>query len=67
MANKPLSLGEVAKLLRVKPYQIGYALSTGLVAEPALRIGSKRIFQTVDVQRLARHFGVNLRKGECNE
>ena len=67
MANKQLSLGEVAKLLRVKPYRIGYALSSGLVAEPTIRIANKRIFQTADVHRLAHYFGVNLKKGECDE
>jgi len=68
MENKQLSLSEAARLLGVKPYRIGYAISTGLVAEPILRVANKRIFQAVDVQRLARHFGVNLKKqGDCNE
>lgn len=68
MTHKQVSLGEVAKLLGVKPYRIGYALSSGLVEEPALRIASKRIFQAVDVQRLAQHFGVIINEqGECDE
>jgi len=55
-------LKDVATLLRVKPYQITYALTVGLVAEPELRISNKRIFQNQDVARLAEHFGVVLEK-----
>jgi DNA-binding transcriptional MerR regulator len=66
MEKKQLSLGEAARLLGVQPYRIGYALSTGLVEEPTLRIANKRIFQRVDIQRLAQHFGVNREtQGEC--
>ncbi|MGO9109604.1 MAG: hypothetical protein ACLP9L_10245 [Thermoguttaceae bacterium] len=53
-------LRDVAKRLGVKPYQIAYALSVGLVPEPMLRISNKRIFQAGDVDRLAAHFGVKL-------
>jgi len=59
--NKHLSLKDVAKLLKLKPYKIVYALTTGLVEEPKLRIANKRIFQEDDVQRLAAHFGVQLK------
>lgn len=57
-------LGEAAQLLRRKPYQIQYALATGLVEEPRLRIGGKRVFQPDDLHRLAAHFGV---EGGCDE
>ena len=60
--QKHMLLKDVAKLLRVKPYQITYALTVGLVAEPELRISNKRIFQNQDVFRLAKHFGVVLEK-----
>jgi hypothetical protein len=55
-------LGEAARLLKRKPYQIQYALTTGLVEEPTLRIGGKRVFQREDLHRLATHFGVDLRE-----
>lgn len=55
-------LGDVAKILKVKPYQIAYALSVGLVPEPALRISNKRVFQQEDLERLAAHFNVSLKK-----
>jgi hypothetical protein len=53
-------LGEAARLLRLKSYQVQYALTTGLVEEPKLRIGGKRVFQADDLHRLAAHFGVAL-------
>ena len=62
--KKHLLLKDVARLLKVKPYQITYALTTGLVEEPKLRIANKRIFDAEDVARLAAHFGVTTKKGE---
>jgi hypothetical protein len=60
MMKKHYLLREVSRLLKVKPYQIAYALSVGLVPEPELRISNKRIFLEDDIQRLAAHFGVDL-------
>jgi hypothetical protein len=62
--KKHLLLKDVARLLKVKPYQITYALTTGLVEEPELRIANKRIFQAEDVARLAAHFGLTPKKEE---
>ena len=58
--NKHISLKDVARLLKKKPYQVAYALSVGQVPEPELRIANKRVFQREDVQRLAKHFRVTL-------
>jgi DNA-binding transcriptional MerR regulator len=58
--KKHFLLRDVARLLKVKSYQIAYALSVGLVAEPELRIANKRVFQPEDIERLAEHFGVEL-------
>ena len=60
MTKEHFLLREVAKRLGVKPYQIAYALSVGLVEEPELRISNKRIFREKDIERLARHFKVEL-------
>jgi DNA-binding transcriptional MerR regulator len=49
-------LNEVANILKLKPYQITYALTVGLVPEPAMRISNKRIFVAADVERLRKHF-----------
>jgi hypothetical protein len=64
MKKKHYLLREVARLLKVKPYQVSYAINVGLVPEPALRISNKRIFQEDDIQRLANHFGVELKSKE---
>ena len=66
MKKQHFLLRDVARLLKLKPYQVSYALSVGLVAEPALRISNKRIFQAEDINRLAGHFGIDLgkKKGE---
>jgi hypothetical protein len=61
MPRQHYLLKDVARLLKVKPYQVAYALSVGLVPEPALRISNKRIFQEDDIERLAAHFGVELK------
>ena len=55
-----LSLRDVARDLQVMPYQIAYALTTGAVPEPALRVGNRRVFQPADVRRLAAHFGIEI-------
>jgi len=65
--KKHLLLKDVARLLKLKPYQITYALTTGLVDEPKLRIANKRIFQAEDVGRLAAHFGVAMKQPKKEE
>lgn len=60
-------LAEVARLLGVRPHQIAYALTNGLVEEPRLRIGGRRVFLPEDVRTLARHFGVSDAKTPLTE
>ncbi len=60
MKKEHYLLRDVAKVLKVKPYQIAYALSVGLVPEPQLRISNKRVFQAEDIARLAEHFKVDV-------
>ncbi len=54
--KEQMTLRSVARLLRVKPYQVTYALSVGLVPEPKLRISNQRVFQPDDIERLKNHF-----------
>ncbi len=54
------SLKDVSRLLNVRASRIHYAIITGAVAEPRLRIGNRRIFEAADIERLAAHFGVAL-------
>ena len=51
-------LSDVARILRLKPHRLNYALATRHVPEPALRVANKRVFLAEDVERLARHFQV---------
>jgi hypothetical protein len=53
-------LKDVARKLGIKPYRVVYALTTGLVPEPELRIANKRIFTATDIERLAAHFKITL-------
>ena len=60
MTQQHLLLGDVARLLGVKPYRVTYALATGLVPEPRTRIANKRLFDSADVARLADYFGTTI-------
>jgi DNA-binding transcriptional MerR regulator len=66
-----LSTGQLAKLLGIPAYKIGYAHSTGALAEPDSRFLDKRCYTTADIQRVAAHFHINiddeeLKEIECN-
>ena len=43
-------LGEVAKEIGRKPYQVAYMLTNGFAEEPKLRIGGKRIFTRPEIE-----------------
>ncbi|OJW27351.1 MAG: hypothetical protein BGO49_27595 [Planctomycetales bacterium 71-10] len=58
MNDNYFTLSQVAKLFARKPYHVTYAITSGHIAEPAIRIGNKRVFGDVDMDRLARYFGV---------
>lgn len=47
------SLGDIARMLTVKPHRILYALSVGAVAEPALRVAGKRLWNPAEVAALS--------------
>ena len=46
-------LGDVARQLHCRPYQIVYLLTSGQIEEPAMRLGNRRIFLPEDVERIA--------------
>ena len=58
--NQIFSTGQVAKLLGLQAYRIGYAHSTGQLAEPNYRFLDKRVYSEADVARVAKYFGVDL-------
>ena len=49
-------LNDAAKQIGLKPYQLAYAVSSGLLPEPVLRLGNKRIFTDSDVRNAKRYF-----------
>jgi hypothetical protein len=60
--NELLLLHEVSQRLGIIAHRLVYAIMSGKVPEPKLRINNKRIFQSDDVKRLADHFGAKLSK-----
>lgn len=53
MNTELYALGNVAKILSTKPHRILYALSTGAVKEPRLRVAGKRVWTAEEVAALA--------------
>lgn len=53
MNQELFSLGDVARLLVVKPHRILYLLSVGAVAEPALRVAGKRLWAHEEIAALS--------------
>ena len=58
MQDYYFTLGQVARLLGKRPHLVVYAITSGHVPEPAMRIGNKRVFGEADTERLARHFNI---------
>lgn len=56
MNKQHFLLGEVARIVGVRPYQITYLISMGVIEEPQLRINNKRIFMPKDVEAIKRVF-----------
>ena len=56
-----LALKDVCKVIGVQPYRVQHAYSIGAVPEPKLRISGRRVFEPIDIKRLAKHFNVTLK------
>ena len=56
-------LSDVARLMRKRPHQITYAITSGLLPEPELRMGGRRVFQKQDIERIARRQWRHMRIG----
>jgi hypothetical protein len=56
MTTQMYLLADAARTLDRKPYQIAYAITSGLVPDVGLRIGGRRVFRAADIERLRRHF-----------
>ena len=64
--EKFYALSDIARLLDVQGYRIAYAISTGALPDAEQRIANKRCFSEADVQRIARHFEVEI-PTQCGE
>ena len=63
------TLRDVVRVLDLKPHVITYSISAGHLPEPPVRLGNKRVFSRLDVERMAEHFRVtprwnSLRRGD---
>ena len=67
MHDSHFTLGQVARLLGRKPHLVTYAITSGHVPEPAMRIGNKRVFGEDDLRRLARYFGIPMPEVEFRQ
>lgn len=45
-------LSQAARLAGIKHYQLAYLLTTGVIEEPRVRIGGRRVFSTAEVERI---------------
>lgn len=61
------STGQIARLLGLPAHRIGYAHSTGRLAEPSFRFLGKRVYTAADLHRVAEYFGVELSKTDRKE
>ena len=52
------TLGDVVRILGLKPHVVTYAITSGQLPEPPVRVGNKRVFTEEDVERMALHFRV---------
>lgn len=60
------TLGDVVRILGLKPHVVTYAITSGQLPEPPVRVGNKRVFTEEDVERMALHFRVTPRWPSCD-
>lgn len=56
MPKELFLLREAAKRIGVRPHQLDYAILSGFIPQPALRLGTMRVFTETDVKNAKRHF-----------
>ena len=59
MDDKLMLLGEVSKLLDVKPHQIVYLFTSRKVADVPM-LGNRRVFRPGDIRRVAKALGIEM-------
>ena len=62
MTKSQYILSEVAKIVGAKSHVVAYAISSGHLPEPSLRIAGKRVFSTSEVEAIKTYFQNRPRK-----
>ena len=60
MQKQLYSITDLAKVIGVAEHRIAYAHRCGKLDEPKLKVAGKRIYSDADVERVAKHFDVDL-------
>ena len=50
------ALGDVARLIKVPPHKIAYAITNGCIRDPEMRIAGKRIFTKQEAEEIGAYF-----------
>lgn len=56
MPKELFLLREAARRIGVRPHQLDYAILSGFIPQPALRLGTMRVFTESDVKSAKQHF-----------
>jgi hypothetical protein len=56
MPKELLLLREAAKRIGVRPHQLDYAVLSGFIPQPALRLGTMRVWTEGDLKTAKRYF-----------
>lgn len=56
MPKELFLLREAAKRIGVRPHQLDYAVLSGFISPPALRLGTMRVWTEGDLQTAKRYF-----------
>ncbi len=56
MPKELFLLREAAKRIGVRPHQLDYAILSGFIPQPALRLGTMRVWTESDLQTAKRYF-----------
>ena len=64
MKEQWYTLGDFARELQIKPYTLHYMLACHKIAEPNLRIGSRRIWTEAEIMPIRETLKTNLKGGD---
>jgi hypothetical protein len=65
MSQQLYLMSDVSRMLGVPVHRIAYLFMTRKLTEPPLRLDNRRVFNRVDVQRVAKALGRTMSEKEC--